>query len=679
MTGLGWPGASDRPGVLGIGWPTRDAREGAIGWVESPSHPRRPSTATWGASGDDEEGVRRGINAAGEPGDADSEASLPRDAAAGQGAGRSAAGQGAGRSAAGRAAAGRSAAGQVAGDHPAADFGDNTAGPASRLEHVPGDLPLQGESAGAGAGAGARPRGSDMSALVPASDAVGGSSVSRETHAPEPGEDATAVSSQPSDSPGATGLSAPVPVARSAGERPAIAPAAGASPRSGSPATAWARDPSGTAAAADPVDAASAVRATGIAGARAPGWPEPAASAPDVTAAAEAAAAVYAAGNPPLAAMSEEGASDAERGPSANAMPQAPSGAAAAAEPSSSVSRETGHDPALASQAEADPGGTAHGPPTATATTLVAAAPGRVQALDGSPAGPPAASLRPRLLGATGSMPRPAETRIITVANQKGGVGKTTTTVNLAAALALAGLEVLVLDLDPQGNASTALGVDHHADVPSVYDVLIDGRPLDEVVSRVEGFDALHCAPATVDLAGAEIELVPLVARESRLQRALTVYQRARAASGRRRLDYVFIDCPPSLGLLTVNALAAAAEVLVPIQCEYYALEGLEQLLRSVELIKAHLNPDLHVSTMLLTMYDGRTRLAAQVADEVRAHFPDLVLATTVPRSVRVSEAPSFRQTVMTYDPGSTGALSYLQAARELADRAAVVGQEGAS
>jgi len=212
-----------------------------------------------------------------------------------------------------------------------------------------------------------------------------------------------------------------------------------------------------------------------------------------------------------------------------------------------------------------------------------------------------------------------------------------------------------------------------------VYDVLVDGRRLVEVVAHVDDIAGLHCAPATVDLAGAEIELVPLVARESRLNRALTAYQRARAGAGQPRLDYVFIDCPPSLGLLTVNALAAAAEVLVPIQCEYYALEGLEQLLRSVELIKAHLNPDLHVSTMLLTMYDGRTRLAAQVADEVRTHFPDLVLATTVPRSVRVSEAPSYRQTVMTYDPGSTGALSYLEAAREFAGRTALAGQEGAS
>jgi chromosome partitioning protein len=266
-------------------------------------------------------------------------------------------------------------------------------------------------------------------------------------------------------------------------------------------------------------------------------------------------------------------------------------------------------------------------------------------------------------------LPAPAETRVLTVANQKGGVGKTTTTVNLAAALALQGLEVLVVDLDPQGNASTALGVEHHAEVPSVYDVLIEGRPLAEVVAPVEGIAGLWCAPATIDLAGAEIELVSLVARETRLHKALSAYQAWTTVNDRARVDYVLIDCPPSLGLLTLNALVAAPEVLIPIQCEYYALEGVGQLLRNVELVKAHLNPGLHVSTVLLTMYDARTRLAAQVADEVRTHFPETVLRTTIPRSVRISEAPSYGQTVMTYDPGSTGALSYLEAAREMAVR----------
>ena len=254
--------------------------------------------------------------------------------------------------------------------------------------------------------------------------------------------------------------------------------------------------------------------------------------------------------------------------------------------------------------------------------------------------------------------------------NQKGGVGKTTTTVNIAAALAMHGLRVLVIDLDPQGNASTALAVPHHAGEPSVYEVLVDGEPLATALHEVEALPGLACVPATIDLAGAEIELVSLVARESRLQRALTTLLQESADAG-NAFDFVFVDCPPSLGLLTINAFVAASEVLIPIQCEYYALEGLGQLIRNVELIQSHLNPDLAVSTILLTMYDGRTRLAAQVADEVRQHFGDLVLATAIPRSVRVSEAPSYSQTVLTYDPGSSGALSYLEAAREMAHRSA--------
>ncbi len=259
--------------------------------------------------------------------------------------------------------------------------------------------------------------------------------------------------------------------------------------------------------------------------------------------------------------------------------------------------------------------------------------------------------------------PRPAACRIITIANQKGGVGKTTSAVNLAVSLAMHGCRVLVVDLDPQGNASTALDVDHHTGTPSVYNVLVEDRPLSAIVRPVAGLPQLYCAPATIDLAGAEIELVPLVARESRLSRALGGYSTS-------ELDYIIIDCPPSLGLLTVNALVAAPEVLIPIQCEYYALEGLEQLLRTVNLVKSHLNPALSVSTILLTMYDARTRLAAQVADEVREHFGGIVLASVIPRSVRVSEAPSYGQSVMTYDPGSSGAVAYLEAAREMAYRA---------
>jgi chromosome partitioning protein len=265
--------------------------------------------------------------------------------------------------------------------------------------------------------------------------------------------------------------------------------------------------------------------------------------------------------------------------------------------------------------------------------------------------------------------PKPAEPRVLTVANQKGGVGKTTTTVNIAAALAHAGLTVLVIDIDPQGNASTALGIEHHADVTSVYDVLVEGVPIADVIQECPDIPGLWCAPATIDLAGAEIELVPLVARETRLQKALAAYLRDAQVAGTTVPDYVLIDCPPSLGLLTVNAFVAAHEVFIPIQCEYYALEGLSQLLKNIELIRNHLNPALHVSTILLTMYDGRTRLSAQVAEEVRAHFPDQVLRNTVPRSVRISEAPSHGQTVMTYDPNSSGALSYLGAASELADR----------
>ncbi|MCI0140782.1 ParA family protein [Arthrobacter bambusae] len=266
-------------------------------------------------------------------------------------------------------------------------------------------------------------------------------------------------------------------------------------------------------------------------------------------------------------------------------------------------------------------------------------------------------------------LPKPEKTRIFTVSNQKGGVGKTTTTVNIAAALASAGLNVLVIDIDPQGNASTALGIEHHADVDSIYDVLINDLPLRDVVAPCPDIPNLICAPATIHLAGAEIELVSLVAREQRLRRAIDVYSKERAKNGEGRLDFIFIDCPPSLGLLTVNAFCAASEVLIPIQCEYYALEGLSQLLKNIEMIQKHLNADLVVSTILLTMYDGRTNLAAQVASEVRQHFPDQVLGAVVPRSVRISEAPSYQQTVMTYDPSSSGALSYMEAAAEIAER----------
>lgn len=267
-------------------------------------------------------------------------------------------------------------------------------------------------------------------------------------------------------------------------------------------------------------------------------------------------------------------------------------------------------------------------------------------------------------------LPSPASTRVITVSNQKGGVGKTTTTVNLSAALARSGAKVLVIDLDPQGNASTALGVEHRAETPSVYDVVVNDGEVADVVQKSPEFDTLFCIPATIHLAGAEIELVSLVAREQRLSRALSEYLSKTEDAG-DRYDYVFIDCPPSLGLLTINAFVAASEVLIPIQCEYYALEGLSQLLRNIQLIEKHLNPKLKVSSILLTMYDGRTNLAQQVVADVREHFPDEALNTLIPRSVRISEAPGYGQTVISYDTNSPGSISYLEAAAELARRGA--------
>ncbi len=260
-------------------------------------------------------------------------------------------------------------------------------------------------------------------------------------------------------------------------------------------------------------------------------------------------------------------------------------------------------------------------------------------------------------------LPPPQQRRLFTVANQKGGVGKTTTAVNMAAALAVQGLKTLVIDLDPQGNASTALGMtERRSGTASSYDVLIGEMPLQEALRRSPHSERLFCVPSTIDLAGAEIELVSMVARENRLRTALTELDNS-------DFDYVFIDCPPSLGLLTINALVAAPEVMIPIQCEYYALEGVSQLMNNIEMVKAHLNPALEVSTVILTMYDGRTKLADQVAEEVRRYFGSKVLRTVIPRSVKVSEAPGYSMTIIDYDPGSRGAMSYLDASRELVER----------
>ncbi|MCJ7827358.1 MAG: AAA family ATPase, partial [Demequinaceae bacterium] len=261
--------------------------------------------------------------------------------------------------------------------------------------------------------------------------------------------------------------------------------------------------------------------------------------------------------------------------------------------------------------------------------------------------------------------PLPVETRVITVSNQKGGVGKTTTSVNIAAALASKGARVLVIDSDPQGNASTALGVTHTSGTPSIYEVMLDGKRMAEVMVACPHIPSLFCVPATIDLAGADIELVNVMRREFRLQDALSEFLKNEG----RDFHYIFIDCPPSLGLLTLNAMVVAGEVLIPIQCEYYALEGLTQLIRTIDMVRKHLNPKIRVSTIVLTMYDGRTNLARDVADEERSHFPDETIDISVPRSIRVSEAPSYGQTVITHDAHSSGAVAYLGIAKEIAER----------
>nr|WP_269456691.1 AAA family ATPase [Vaginimicrobium propionicum] len=263
----------------------------------------------------------------------------------------------------------------------------------------------------------------------------------------------------------------------------------------------------------------------------------------------------------------------------------------------------------------------------------------------------------------TMALPHPAKTRRLVVANQKGGVGKTTTAVNLAAALAEGGQNVLVVDIDPQGNASTALGVDHRQGIKGTYEVLISQASITDLAVTSAEFDNLKVLPATIDLAAAEIELVPLVAREQRLLKAIRKFQEENS------VDWIIFDCPPSLSLLTVNAMVAATEVLIPIQTEYYALEGLTQLLRSVSMIREELNADLAIAGVLLTMFDARTKLSAQVAEEIHRHFEKETLKTIIARSVRMSEAPSFRQTIISYDPKSVGAKAYRKVAMELTMR----------
>lgn len=272
--------------------------------------------------------------------------------------------------------------------------------------------------------------------------------------------------------------------------------------------------------------------------------------------------------------------------------------------------------------------------------------------------------------------PRPVETRVIAVANQKGGVGKTTTAVNVAAALAEGGLHVLVIDADSQGNASTALAVEHGEDTPSIYDVLVEGRNIADVVVQTRYSPNLWCLPSSIDVAAVEIEMISTAERESQLRKALADYLRGREEAGLPRLDYVLIDCPPSLGLMTINAFVAAGEVFIPMQAEYYALEGLALLTRSVERIAEVHNPTLSVSMIALTMFDKRTTLARDVEEEVRSYFPQAALDTRIPRSIRVAEAPSFGAPVVYWDPRSTGAVAYKQLAFEIACRIPSEGDE---
>ena len=249
---------------------------------------------------------------------------------------------------------------------------------------------------------------------------------------------------------------------------------------------------------------------------------------------------------------------------------------------------------------------------------------------------------------------------IVAIANQKGGVGKSTTAINLGAGLALQGERVLLVDLDPQGNTSSGLGIDRGSIELSTYEVLIDDVALEDAIEPTS-VGGLYVVPATIELAGAEIELVSLFSREMRLANALKPVL--------DRYDFVLIDCPPSLGLLTINGLSAANEVAIPIQCEYYALEGVSQLIRNVQLVQQSLNPELEVEGVILTMFDGRTTLSADVVAQVREHFGDTTYRTVIPRTVRLSEAPSYGEPIEAFDPMSRGAIAYRELAREFRRR----------
>ena len=260
--------------------------------------------------------------------------------------------------------------------------------------------------------------------------------------------------------------------------------------------------------------------------------------------------------------------------------------------------------------------------------------------------------------------PRPEVPVVLTFANQKGGVGKTTSAVNVAVALAQGGLNVVLVDCDPQGNASTALGADHHEGTPSVYEVILHDTPLAQVLQQCPDVERLWVCPATLDLSGAEVELVDVNNREFLLQRAFEQF-----LTDNEWVDYVIVDCPPSLGLLTLNAFVACSKVVIPIQAEYYALEGLSSLLRAIGRIQASLNKELSIAAIMVTMYDSRTNLSAEVMREIESHFPQQVVRTPIPRSVRIAEAPSYSQSVITYDPRSSGAIAYRKVALDLAQR----------